>query len=226
MSRSTSVVADGAGRRMLARMDTHVHWQHVYATRVPTQFGWYEPDPAVSRRLVGRAVAEGARSVIDVGGGASFLVDHLLDMGLRRVAVLDISEAGLDVAKERLGERASEVEWIVGDVTELEDVGVFDVWHDRAVFHFLLDPDARHHYVALSERTVGPGGAAVIATFALDGPERCSGLPVHRFGPAELAQECGPSWRLSHIERYRHTTPGGVEQRFIYATFERAETVS
>ena len=168
----------------------------------------------------------GARSVIDVGGGASFLVDHLLDLGLHRVAVLDISEAGLDVAKERLGERASEVEWIVGDVTELEDVGVFDVWHDRAVFHFLLDPDARHRYVALTERAVGPGGAAVIATFALDGPERCSGLPVHRFGPAELAQECGPSWHLTHTERHLHTTPGGVEQRFIYATFKRAETGS
>jgi ubiquinone/menaquinone biosynthesis C-methylase UbiE len=193
---------------------------------VPTQNGWYEPDPAVSRRLVERAVAEGALSVIDVGGGASLLVDHLLDMGLRRVAVLDISEAGLDVAKVRLGERASQVEWIVGDVTELEDVGAFDVWHDRAVFHFLLDPDARRRYVALSERTVEPNGTAVMATFAPDGPERCSGLPTQRFGPAELAQECGPSWRLSHTERYRHTTPGGVEQRFIYATFKRAEIAS
>lgn len=175
----------------------------------------------MSRRLVMAAVAEGAESVIDVGGGASLLVDQLLDLGVARVAVLDISEAGIDVARRRLGRRASGVEWIVADVTERQDVGSFDVWHDRAVFHFLLDPAARRRYVGLSERTVTPGGMAIMATFSHDGPERCSGLPVHRYEPDELARECGPRWLLSDSERHVHATPGGVEQSYVYSTFRR-----
>jgi len=146
-------------------MAVHDHWQHFYTTRLPTEVGWYEEDPAISRRRVGEALAHGARSVIDVGGGASFLVDHLLDQGLDRLA--------------------------------------------------------RQRCVTLSKRTVEPGGSAVMATFAPDGPERCSGLPVQRFGPDELALECGPGWRLSRAEGHRHTTPRGVEQRFVYAAIER-----
>jgi len=197
------------------------HWQRIYTTRAPTQVGWYEPDPATSRRLVLDAVAAGAESVIDVGGGASLLVDHLLDHGVERVAVVDISEAGVDTARQRLGRRASRVEWIVGDVTTLEHLGRFDVWHDRAVFHFLLDRDARRRYVRSSEQTVGPGGRAIMATFAPEGPERCSGLPVLRYDADELARECGSGWRLTGSEPQVHTTPAGVEQRFVYATFAR-----
>jgi 2-polyprenyl-3-methyl-5-hydroxy-6-metoxy-1,4-benzoquinol methylase len=211
---------------MVLRMEPREHWERTYTRRRPTQVGWYEPDPAVSRRLVMAAVAQGAESVIDVGGGASFLVDQLLELGVGRVAVMDISEAGIDVARQRLGRRASMVEWIVADVTARQDVGGFDVWHDRAVFHFLLDPDLRHGYVGLSERTVTPGGTAIMATFSHDGPERCSGLPVHRYEPDELARECGPMWLLSDSERYVHTTPGGVEQSFAYTTFRRVKPTS
>lgn len=121
----------------------------------------------------------------------------------------------------RLGERAARVDWIVADVMALDDVGMFDVWHDRALFHFLLDPGARRHHVALSLRTVGPSGWAIMATFAPDGPERCSGLPVRRYDPDLLAGECGPGWQLAGSERHVHTTPGGVEQRYMYATFHR-----
>jgi len=202
-------------------MDPHEHWQRIYTTRHSTQVGWYEPDPTTSRRLIAAAVTDGAASVIDIGGGASLLVDRLLDAGVPRVAVLDISEAGLDAARQRLGERADGVEWIVGDVTTLGTVGTFDVWHDRAVFHFLLDAEARARYVALSERTVGQGGHAIMATFAADGPERCSGLPVVRFGPHDLERECGPGWRLCTSERHLHTTPGGMGQWFTYGTFRR-----
>lgn len=197
------------------------HWQRIYSTRAPDQVGWYEPDPVVSRRLVMAAVADGARSVLDVGGGASSLVDHLVSEGVERVAVLDIAEAGIDVARQRLGPRASSVEWIVGDITTIDDVGSFDVWHDRAVLHFLLDSDERRRYVALTERTVGPGGMAVIATFASDGPDRCSGLEVRRYDPPDLARECGPGWLLEASERHVHTTPRGVEQRFVFSTFKR-----
>lgn len=204
-------------------MSAHEHWQRIYATRRPDQVGWFEPDPTMSRRLVMAAIEQGARSVIDVGGGASFLVDHLLARGIERVAVVDISKAAIDVARHRLGERASDVEWIVADATTLDDVGTFDVWHDRAVFHFLIEPVSRHRYVALSEHTVGTGGFAVMATFAPDGPERCSGLPVQRYDPDELARECGAGWRLHLSERHVHVTPGGVEQNFVYSTFRRVQ---
>lgn len=157
------------------------YWQNVYLTRPPDEVGWYEPDPIVSRRLVAEAVRRGAPSVIDVGGGASSLVDHLLDLDIPCIAVLDVSEAGMDVSRRRLGDRLRRVEWIVGDVTSLSDLGEFDVWHDRAVFHFLVEAEDRAAYVRLAQWTLGLGGTLLIATFALDGPERCSGLPVCRY---------------------------------------------
>ena len=132
------------------------YWQTVYLTRAADQVGWFEPSPAISRRLVSDAVALGARSVIDVGGGASFLVDALLDLALERLAVLDISSAGLAVAKSRLGDLASQVEWIVGDVATTDDVGLFDVWHDRAVFHFLISRDDQIRYAALAAQNRSP----------------------------------------------------------------------
>lgn len=199
------------------------HWQRIYTRRDSTEVGWYEPDPVLSCRFVAEAIEDGAASVIDVGGGASSLVDHLLDVGLGRVAVLDISEAALDIVRGRLGERAARVEWVVGDVTELNDLGPFDAWHDRAVFHFLLDPGARRRYVRLAERTVPPGGSAIIATFSHAGPETCSGLPVQRWEPAELAAELGPAWQLVWSERHLHTTPSGVEQAYVYCRFRRVD---
>jgi SAM-dependent methyltransferase len=197
------------------------HWQRIYTTRPTDAVGWYEPDPVVSRRLVEAAVARGARSVVDIGGGASSLVDHLLGLGLDRIAVLDIAGPGLAVSRARLGARADDVEWVVADVTVPVDLGRFDVWHDRAVFHFLLDPAARARYVALARRTVPPGGVAIMATFAGDGPERCSGLPVCRYEPEALALECGPAFRLTSTTRHLHHTPLGVPQAFQYSTFER-----
>jgi len=202
-------------------MDSAAHWANIYATRSPEQVSWFESLPALSLREVTRAIQGGARSVIDVGGGASRLVDQLIDLDLDRIAVLDIAEGGLEVAKARLGTRADHVEWIVADVTEAEDVGRFDVWHDRAVFHFLTDPVARARYVALCERTLPPGGTAVVAAFASDGPEMCSGLPVHRYNASELAGECGPAFDLVRSERYLHTTPSGGHQPFLYSSFRR-----
>jgi SAM-dependent methyltransferase len=198
-------------------------WDWIYATRETTAVGWYEPDPVTSRELVGRAIARGGRSFIDIGGGASSLVDSLIDADLDRIAVLDISEAGLAVARHRLGARADGVEWIVGDITRLERVGRFDIWHDRAAFHFLLDPAARRRYARLLERTVPVGGVAIIATFADDGPEMCSGMPVQRYDPPELADECGDGFRLIDSRRYLHHTPSGFPQRFQYSTLERVD---
>lgn len=206
---------------MLPGMSQGEHWQNVYLTRSSDRVGWYEPDPVISRRLVADAVSRGAGSVIDVGGGASALVDHLLELGVPRIAVLDISRAGLAVAKLRLGGRADGVEWIVGDVTRLDHVGTFDVWHDRGVFHFLVDREDRERYVRLARRTVRAGGTAIVGTFAPDGPDQCSGLPVCRYDAEQLAQALGPGFRLETSERYTHTTPRGVTQPFVYSSFAR-----
>jgi hypothetical protein len=200
---------------------TSNQWDWIYATRAVDALGWYEPDPFTSRTLVGDAMARGARSVIDIGGGASSLVDHLIDLDLDRIAVLDISAAGLAIAQHRLGERAQEVDWIVGDFSKVQDVGRFDIWHDRAAFHFLLDEGSRRGYVRLAERTVHVGGTAIIATFAEDGPERCSGMPVRRYDPVSLALECGGSFRVRSALRYEHHTPAGIRQRFQYSCLER-----
>ncbi len=183
--------------------------------------GWYEPDPVTSRDLVTAAVDRGARSIIDVGGGASWLVDHLLDLGLDRIAVLDISEAGLAVARHRLGARSEGIDWIVGDLATAVDIGQFDIWHDRAAFHFLLDEPARQHHVDLAQRTVSIGGTAIVATFAEDGPERCSGMPIRRYKPASIAQAFNAGFRLAESRRYLHHTPAGVPQQFQYSTLTR-----
>lgn len=198
-------------------------WDWIYATRSLDAVGWFEPDPVTSRELIGAAIARAGRTVIDVGGGASRLVDHLIDEELDRIAVLDVSEAGLAVARHRLGSRAGQVTWIVGDAAELDDVGRFDIWHDRAAFHFLLEEPARRRYAQLAERTVPVGGVAIIATFAEDGPERCSGMPVRRYEPDDLERELGPGFRLVGSRRYLHHTPAGVPQMFQYSTFERID---
>lgn len=202
-------------------MDRTTHWESIYAKRRADEVSWYEPTPALSLRRVRQAVTEGAQSLIDVGGGASTLVDEALRLGLRRVAVLDVSLRALETSKARLGEVADRVEWILGDVTHVGDLGRFEIWHDRAVFHFLIEPRDQDRYVSLCGRTVVPGGAAIVATFAPDGPEMCSGLPVRRYDDSELAKRCGPKFRLMDSERHTHTTPRGIEQRFMYASFRR-----
>ena len=158
--------------------------------------------------------------MIDVGGGSSLLASRLLEAGYA-VAVLDVSAAALERAKARMGPRAADVGWIVADLTEVADVGRFDLWHDRAVFHFLTDPADREKYVALLNRTVPPGGHAVIATFALDGPERCSGLEVVRYDAASLGRELGPHFALLRTVPETHLTPWGAPQSFQYSLFRK-----
>jgi len=204
-------------------VDLATHWDNIYASKAPEAVSWFEADPVTSLSFLERALEEGARSVIDVGGGASMLVDRLLDLRVERIAVLDHSGFALRVARERLGDRAANVRWIIGSVTEEDDVGSFDVWHDRAVFHFLTDADDRRHYVELLGRTVPPGGWAVIATFALDGPERCGGLDVRRYDAQLLSSEVGDGWSLADEQAVTHVTPSHVEQRFVYGMFRRNE---
>jgi SAM-dependent methyltransferase len=201
---------------------SQAHWQDLYSSRSPDEVSWFESDPVGSRIRISQAVAKGARSVVDVGGGASRLVDHLVNLGLDRIVVVDASWTALDIAKRRLGDRADMVEWIAADVTDLEDIGRVDVWHDRALFHFLIDRNDRVRYVGLCERSLPAEGVAIMAAFAPDGPERCSGLEVRRYDAAGLAAECGPGFHLISSDSYVHTTPRGVRQSFLYSTFRRA----
>ena len=196
--------------------DRKSHWEEVYTTKAETGVSWYQDEPKLSLELIGAvAPAEGGR-IIDVGGGASVLVDRLLDLPFERIAVLDISETALGKARSRLGERASRVEWFAADVTEVRDIGTFDVWHDRAVFHFLTDAEDREKYVDLARRTVPEGGHLIIATFADAGPKtvqqpRC--LPLQRRFVA-----CGVWPRFLAGERGRgdaHHTLGLVATVFL-----------
>jgi SAM-dependent methyltransferase len=202
-------------------VDASRYWDDIYRARSPQEVSWYEAVPEMSLNRIRAAITEGARSVVDVGGGASSLVDHLIRIRLPRIAVLDVAETSLEASRQRLGNLQDRVEWITADVTKVHDIGQFDIWHDRAVFHFLTDPSDRASYVSLCERTVRPAGIAIVATFAHDGPKTCSGLPVHRYAAEGLAQRCGPRFELIDSERHVHTTPGGAQQAFLYASFRR-----
>lgn len=203
-------------------MDRYAHWNSVYGTKQDRGVSWFEELPAVSLRMLDASGLTSASCVLDVGGGDSRLVDHLVARGLRCVAVLDVSSAALRRARERLGATAAVPAWIEADVTGTWSIDPVDIWHDRAVFHFLTDAADRARYRAHLERTLTPGGYAIIATFALDGPETCSGLPVARYSPETLQEELGPGFELVESVPWTHTTPWGSSQSFQYSRFRRA----
>lgn len=197
------------------------HWEGVYRDKAADQVSWFQPHAASSCRLVTEAAGPDAR-IIDVGGGASVLVDDLLDAGYRNVTVLDLAEAALDVSRARLGSRCDAVQWVAADITraELPDA-CYDVWHDRAVFHFLTDPADRARYVAQVLKSVKPGGRVIVAAFGPGGPLQCSGLDVVRYAPQTLHAEFGAPFQLLGHETEIHCTPGGREQEFVYCYCRR-----
>ena len=197
------------------------HWNDVYATKGADKVSWFQPRAEMSMRLIEAAGATTDSAIIDIGGGSSVLIDHLLDAGFVDVTVLDISERALIGSKNRLGARAAEVHWIVGDILAWSPARSYDIWHDRAVFHFLTGQRDRAAYRATLLKGLRPRGAAIIGTFAEDGPERCSGLPVHRWSADALAAELGSEFRLIEAFREDHHTPGGAVQPFTWARFER-----
>lgn len=202
--------------------DTQAHWQNVYETKRADSVSWYQPHLRLSLQLLVEAGLTASSRLIDVGGGASTLVDDLLKGGLCHVSVLDVSDEALTLARRRLGEREKLVRWYVGDVLELAlPPEGFDFWHDRAVLHFLSDPVDADRYVQIAAKTLTAGGHAVIAGFAPDGPERCSGLPVARRSAADIAALFAPTFTLVQERIERHCTPSGREQSFVYALLER-----
>jgi len=198
--------------------DQRTHWEKVYTTRDAQEVSWYQPHAEQSLALINRIAGDGPCRVIDVGGGASTLVDDLLARARFDVTVLDLSEAALQVARERLGKKqAARVHWLTGDVTELElPANAYDIWHDRAVFHFLTEPEQRAAYVAQVRRSVRPGGHVIVAAFGPDGPLQCSGLPVVRYSPDALHGEFGAAFELVEHSAEAHRTPSGAVQQFVY----------
>lgn len=198
------------------------HWDRVYRTRQSDEVSWFQPEPTLSLELISAAGALEDSSIIDIGGGDSTLVDALIARGFRQITVLDVSAAALDRARARLGSLADGVTWRVADVTRVElPTAAYDLWHDRAVFHFLVDPDERRRYVVAALKALRPGGTLIIATFALDGPTRCSGLEVQRYDAAGLAHEFGEQFELVNQLPHLHHTPSGGEQRFTFAVLRR-----
>jgi SAM-dependent methyltransferase len=198
------------------------HWQNVYRTSNLASLSWHSPHLEISLELLTSAGLSAASRVIDIGGGASTLVDDLLDRGVRAVSVLDVSVEALSLAQERLGERARAVAWYTEDVLASRlPSGAFDFWHDRAVLQFLTHSADAIRYAQTAARAIAAGGYAVIAGFAPDGPERCSGLPVARRSPQDVATLFAPSFVLVQTRTERHRTPAGVEQSFAYALLRR-----
>jgi len=193
------------------------HWDAVYRTKPADGVSWFRPHLERSLAFLEAAKVGLDARVIDVGGGASTLVDDLLERGYTHVTVLDLSQAALDAARARLGERAARVQWLCADVTDARlPEAAYDFWHDRAVFHFLRDPAARARYVDAVRRTLKPGGHIVVATFGPHGPEKCSGLEVMRFSAEALHDEFGSDFAREADATEMHTTPWGTEQEFVY----------
>jgi SAM-dependent methyltransferase len=195
------------------------HWEGVYSAKSDSQVSWTQQDPRLSLALIRQVCPPGGR-IIDVGGGTSLLVDRLLEEHYR-VSVLDISASAINRARARLGPAASKADWIVADLTLVESPGTFDLWHDRAVFHFLTDAADRRKYIALLEAALPQHGHAIIATFAPDGPERCSGLEVCRYDGQSLARELGSAFELIRTVPETHQTPWGKPQSFQYSVFRK-----
>jgi 2-polyprenyl-3-methyl-5-hydroxy-6-metoxy-1,4-benzoquinol methylase len=195
------------------------HWQNVYLTKADRETSWHQDEPMPSMELV-LAHASLKGRVVDIGGGSSVLAGRLAAEGFQ-VTVLDVSAAAIERAKARNGEAASKIRWIVADVTEAGDIGQFDVWHDRAVFHFLTDAEDRSKYAALAARSVVPGGHLVIGTFAMDGPEKCSGLPVERYDEHKLMKVFAPAFTMVRSLHDTHVTPWGKPQSFQFGVMQR-----
>src|SRR5215510_3039570 len=198
-------------------MSSKEHWDQIYTSKGTKDVSWFRPHLERSIVFLEAANLGHDAAIIDVGGGASTLVDDLLERRYKNLTVLDLSQTALDAARARLAERASRVRWICAHVTDAQlDVAAYDFWHDRAVFHFLRDHLARERYVATVRRSVKPGGHIVVATFGLHGPEKCSGLEVMRYSPEALHAEFGPEFARQASTTENHLTPWGTEQEFIY----------
>ena len=207
----------------MSKPDRQAHWENVYTIKGENEVSWFEESPTISLDLIHSTGVDTGASIIDIGGGASRLVDALVNKGFAAVTVLDLSQRALATARARLGALGSNVRWVVADVTTWEPSEIYDVWHDRATLHFLTEPKDRAAYAERVSRAVGPGGHVIIGTFAPDGPERCSGLQVVHHDAASLGEMLGSSFELLESRRHDHKTPMGATQRFQFSRFQRTK---
>ena len=201
--------------------DRKAHWQDIYKNKSCEDVSWYQQEPLLSLDLIHSTQITHNDAIIDVGGGASVLVDHLYDEGFSNLSVLDISANALSCAKERLGDAAKDIAWLESDVTQFKAPQSYSLWHDRAVFHFLTDADDRLSYVETMSNALKPGAHAIIATFSLDGPEKCSGLNIVRYSPETMSAALGENFQLVETSTEEHKTPAGSSQSFVYCRFKR-----
>lgn len=201
--------------------DRKAHWENVYSTRKPHEVGWFQAYPEIPLHLIASTGVGKNAAIIDVGGGASNLVDALLENGYSDVTVLDLSAAALEAARARLGQASGQVKWLVEDITCFNPPQQYDVWHDRAVFHFLTEASDRHRYMEAARAALPPGGHLIMATFALDGPPQCSGLDVTRYSPESLQQEAGAGFVLAESFGGLHITPSQGKQSYTFCRFVR-----
>lgn len=206
---------------MTTSADRRRHWQRVYGSKLSTEVSWYQPKPENSLKLIRDAGVPADTPIIDVGGGASTLVDHLLDEGYSDVTVLDIAAGAFEHARRRLGSRADQAEWIVSDVTHFDARRSYGLWHDRAVLHFLTDAADRDRYVQALDSALSHGARAILSTFGPQGPLTCSGLDVRRYDIGMLAELLDDRFELEHSEFEMHITPAGSTQQFLYSSWIR-----
>ena len=205
----------------MSSLERQAHWENVYQTKGEGDVSWFQESPAISLDLIRTTGVKAGASIIDIGGGASRLVDALLEAGFEAITVLDLSEKALATSKARLGGRSVKVNWIAADVTVWQPSEIYDVWHDRAAFHFLTNPKDQAAYAERVLKAVRSGGYIIIGTFAPDGPERCSGLPVVRHDAVSLGRVLGSSFELVETRNHAHQTPMGTIQQFQFSRFRR-----
>jgi ubiquinone/menaquinone biosynthesis C-methylase UbiE len=203
-------------------MDKKAHWEKVYSTKQLNEVSWYQPNPEVSLRFIQELGIPHEASVIDIGGGDSLLADHLLEAGFTDITVLDISEAAIERAKKRLGPKADEVKWIVSDITEFKPQRVYDFWHDRATFHFLTTETDVQTYLRISQSAISPGGKLLIGTFAENGPEKCSGLPVKQYSEESMSATIRRWFEKIKCIHTDHLTPFNTIQHFLFCSFKKS----
>ncbi len=206
-----------------ATMDRKSHWENIYASSSPDETSWFQVEPALSLELITKEKLATAAAIIDVGGGAATLGQRLFDSGYTNLTILDISAIALKQAQEKFGESAAKVQWVEAHVTECNPPHHYDVWHDRAVFHFLTEAEDRAKYIDIINNALNVGGYLIIAAFAIGGPEKCSGLEIMQYDFDTLTQTLGGGYRLLDQRPEIHTTPDGKEQQFIYFRFIREQ---
>lgn len=199
------------------------HWENIYTTKALETVSWYQPDPHTSLDFIREAGLSKTAAIVDIGGGDSFLTDHLLEAGYENITVLDISKAAIDRAKARLKEKATKVKWIVADVTDFQPEQQYDFWHDRAAFHFLTEPEDIKRYKQALTSAITPQGTLVIGTFSESGPKKCSGIEIKQYSAIALANTFAPTFEKQHCIPVEHITPSGAVQHFVFCSFHKTQ---